>query len=161
MNRTRRRATAVLCAAALQAGCFTYTPAQLNAIGEGQQVRVHLSPRAQVELSQLGSRVEATVQGTLASRRDNQLFLRVPVATEREGFFRSDIEREMTVAEPDVLGIDLRQFNGPRTALLVGGGIGVGALIVLTVISASHGGSGPPDGGEEELRVPLFSIPVR
>jgi hypothetical protein len=161
MNRTRRRAIALLCAAALLSGCFSYVPATLGTIPVGQQVQVHLSPRAQVELSQSGTRVESAVKGTLAERRDNQILLKVPIATDREGFFRSDIERDLSVAETDIVGIELRQFSGSRTALAVGGAVGAGALIVITVIAASRIGSGPPGTGIEDLRIPLFSVPTR
>jgi len=161
MNRTRRRVVALLCAVALLSGCFTYVPTQIAAVPVGEQVEIYLSPRAQVELSQRGGRVEEVVRGTLAERRDNQLLLRVPIAAEQEGFFRSDIERELPVAEADVLGIGLRRFSGTKTALLVGGSIGGGALIVLTIIATSRKGSGPPDGGVDEIRIPLLSIPTR
>jgi hypothetical protein len=161
MNRPRRRAIALLCSAALLSGCFTYVPTPLNSIPVGQEVHVHLSPRAQVELSQSGRRVEESVRGTLAERRDNQILLKVPIATEQEGFFRSDIEQDLSVAETDIVGIELRQFSGSKTALLVGGAVGAGALIVLGIVAASGAGSGPPGPGIEDIRIPLFSVPVR
>jgi hypothetical protein len=160
MNRLRRRAIALLCTPALLSGCFTYVPTPLGSVPVGEQVQVHLSPRAQIELSQRGTRVESAVRGTLAERRDNQILLKVPIATQREGFFRSDIEQDLPVPETEIVGIELRQFSGSKTALLVGGSIAGGALIVGTIIAASRDGSGPPDGGIEEIRVPLFSIPV-
>ncbi|MSR36823.1 MAG: hypothetical protein EXR95_09335 [Gemmatimonadetes bacterium] len=161
MNRKRRRAIAVLSAAALQAGCFTYVPTRLADVRAGQEVQIHLTPRAQVELSQQGSRVEEAVQGVLSSRQNNTLLLKIPIGTQQAGFFRSNIERDLSIAEPDVLGIDLRQFSPSRTALLVGGATGGAALLIVTIIAASRNPSGTGDPDPEELRIQLLRLPAR
>jgi hypothetical protein len=158
IHRTRRRALSILCAAALLSGCFTYVPTQLGTVPVGEQVQIHLTPQAQVELSQRGRRVEGAVRGTLAERQAGRLLLRVPIAAQQDGFFQSAIEQDLPVAEADVLGIDLRRFSGPRTALLVGGAIGGGTLIVLTIMAASRRGGSPGNGPIDEIRVPLLSV---
>ena len=158
IHRTRRRALSLLCAAALLSGCFTYVPTQIGTVPVGERVQIHLTPQAQVELSQCGRRVEEVVRGTLAERQGGRLLLRVPIAAQQDGFFQSAIEQDLPVAEADVVGIDLRRFSGARTALLVGGTIGGGTLIVLTIIAASRRGGGPGDGPIEEIRIPLLSV---
>jgi hypothetical protein len=157
-HRWRRRAVSLLCAVALSSACFTYVPNQIATVPVGEQVQVHLSPRAQVELSQRGRRVEETVRGTLAERSGGQLLLRVPIAAEQEGFFRTAVEQDLPVAEADVVGIDLRRFSGTRTAMLIGGSVGGGALIVLTVIAATRSGGENPGPGPDEIRVPLLRV---
>jgi hypothetical protein len=160
-TRTQRRAIALLSTAALLSGCYVYVPTQIGTVGAGEQVQIHLSPRAQVELSQRGRRVEQTIRGTLAERRGDQLMLKVPIGTQQEGFFRSAIEQDLPIAEADVLGIDLRRFSGSRTMLLIGGSAGGAAAIVLTIIATSRNPSGDGGPGPEEIRIPLFSVPVR
>ena len=158
MKRTRRRAAALVCASALLSGCFSYVPAQLATVPVGEEVQVHLTPRAQVELSQRGTRVESSVKGRLAERRDNQILLKVPVARQQEGFFRSDIELDLPVPETEIIGIDRRQFSGAKTALLIGGSAGAAALVLATIIAAARDGGGGPGSGVEEIRIPLFSV---
>jgi hypothetical protein len=158
IHRTRRRAISILCLAALLSGCFTYVPTQIASVPVGEQVQVHLTPRAQVELSQRGRRVEETVRGTLAERRSGQLLLRVPIAAQQDGFRLSAIEQDLPVAEADVVGIDLRRFSGSRTALFVAGAAGGAALIVVTIIAAARRGGGPDGVDPEEIRIPILRV---
>lgn len=162
MTRTVRRAIALLCLPVSLSGCFRYVPTEIAAVPVGEPIEVHLSPSAQVQLSQRrGTRVDEVVRGTLAARRGNELLLRVPIAATREGFFRSDIEQELPVAEADVVAIGLRQFSPSRTALLVGSSVVGGVLIVTTIIAVARKGNAPPDPGPVEIRLPLVSFPVR
>lgn len=162
MTRSGRRAIALALTIAFLSGCFSYVPTQLGAVQEGAVVRVHLSPAAQVQLTQrVGRRIEDSLDGTLTGRQPSQLMLKVPIAAQQEGFFRGEIAQDIQIAEPDVLGIDVRRFSHAKTALLVGGAAaGAGALIAF-IVSNSKGGSVGPGGGIEEIRIPLASFGTR
>jgi hypothetical protein len=161
MERTRVRAPALACAAALLSGCFTYIPTQLGSVPQGAQIRVHLSPATQVALStQTNRRIEDILEGTLTGRQQDRLTLDVPIAAQQQGFFQSAIAQKVEVPEPGVVGIDVRRFSTSRTALLIGGGAAVtGGILTLLLHGGQGGGGSPPP--VEEIRIPLVSFGVR
>ncbi len=160
MNRKTTRGVALLSAATLLSGCYSYSPAKLTTVPAGESVRVTLTRRGQLELIDRGSRVDETVLGTFVGREGEQVLLRIPVGVREEGFFRSAIERELPVPAADILAIDRREFSTPRTALFVGGVAGGASLIVGIIIAASARAGGPGDPGPEEIRIPLFGVRV-
>jgi hypothetical protein len=161
MNRKLTRRAAVLAAAAFLSGCYSYAPAQLTAVPAGEDVRITLTRRGQLELSERSSSIDEVVQGTFLGQTGDEVLISVPLATRQEGFFRSDITQELPIPAREIVAIDLRRFDAGKTALFVGGIAGGSALVVGLIIAASADPVGPGDGGIEEIRVPLFNVPAR
>ena len=155
------RLNAPLAAALLLSGCFTYVPTQLSTVPAGEDVRVHLTRRAVVELSELSPQIQEALTGTLVGTNGDRVTLRVPVAARQEGFFRSPILQDIPVPTSEILSVERREFSSARTGLFVAGGAGVAAIIIGMIISGSDSPDADPGPGEEEIRIPFFSIPVR
>lgn len=156
MNRTITRGVAVLATASLLSGCYSYAPVQLTAVPTGEQVRVTLSRRGQLELAERSPLIEEVVQGTFLGRTGEEVRLSVPVAVRQEGFFRSDLDQELPIPAGEIVAVDLRRFSAGKTAAFVGGIAGASALIVGVIIAASADPAGPGGGGIDEIRIPLF-----
>lgn len=157
MTGTAWRIAVLAGAAALLSGCFRYVPIDPAAAPIGARVRVHLTPTGQIRVAQdIGRRVEATLDGTLAGRPQQRFSLEIPVGTRPDGFFRTDLAQDVQIAPQEVAGFDVRRFSRGRTLLLIGAAAGATASLVATIVATTGGGSsGPPLTTESEIRIPL------
>jgi hypothetical protein len=72
----------------------------------------------------------------------------------------SEIRQLVKVRTAEVVDVRQREFSLPRTALLVGGGIAVGATVITLIFQAERS-TDIPDPNPDTSRVPIFSFPVR
>src|SRR4029079_19160151 len=69
-------------AAFLCTGCFTYRAAELPSLAQGSEVRVRLTRQGYANLPDVPTQSGLRLSGTLVSRTDDELRMRVPVAME-------------------------------------------------------------------------------
>jgi hypothetical protein len=145
------------------ASCYTYIPAELTSIPQGQEVRVYLTRAA---VAALPADVAPTdlnalyVRGRLEAREADSLTVGVPVGTRDPAFMTSDIRQLVKVRTAEVVDVRQREFSLPRTALLVGSGVALGAT-VITLIFQAENSDDIPDPNPDTSRVPIFSFPMR
>lgn len=137
------------------AGCFVYMPAELQSVPAGESVRVRLSRAAAEELELIAPGGGSVVRGTLVRRDANALFVRVPIATRREGVATRPIEQEVAIAPGEILELELRRRSGGRTALFVGGTAAVAAMVVGMILTGDRDRVIRDDEPPSEIRLPL------
>jgi hypothetical protein len=135
-----RRAAAVLAAALVCSGCFTYVPAPLDTVPPGGEVRVHLTREGvAADLARVAGEESPSVDGTLVRGDRDQLVVRVPVAIQATGILTRSLGQDVTIPATRISQLERRQLNRPRTALALVGG---GAALVAVLLSF---GQGVPD----------------
>ena len=147
--------------------CYSYVPAEFEAVPLGEEVRVYLSSRGMVRLAEL-TEGEVTlpgqpiVGGALAGRDESEFSLRIPVASRQVGFLQSQISQQVTLQRDDLVQVTVRQFDKTRTGLTVGASAAAIAGVIAFILGSSEGEDRPPTpDGPEDLRVPVFSFPIR
>jgi hypothetical protein len=103
-----------------------------------------------------------TVRGTLLEREGANMLLRVPVGQRRDGFHTVSLDQTIRIPMSEILQVERRELDVPKTSLLVAGAIGGSAFIILNIMKA-FGESDVPDGGgpeESRIPVPFISVPI-
>lgn len=142
--------------------CFSYVPAEFDAVPLGESVRVYLTRQgiaaAGDALDQDG---EPFLRGTLLRRDGDRMVLRVPVARRQVGFFAEPIGQDIEVRTSDVVQLERRRLDRTGTGLLVAGTVASAAAVIFLIIDS--GGAedivDPPP--PERRRIPIFSLPIR
>ena len=144
----RRARTAVLgLGAALCAGCYTFEPVAVEALGPGNGVRARLSPAGAQRLGELTGDPSTELEGAFVSVQPDGLRFSVwRNDLGRRGFQPGRIEIEMP--RGDVVGIERKRLSRWRTGL-VGAGLLGGLALLIDALGAGAGGilSGGDDGG--------------
>jgi hypothetical protein len=140
--------------------CFTYVPAELDAIPPGGVVRVYLSRTGIAQLPEEISSSGSYVAGSLVSRETQNLMLRVPVAGQSQSMPDVRLRQDVIIPAQDVVELRSRQLDRMRTGLLVAVSAGAAAAIVATIMDSSGSGRGPEEIPEVSL-VPLFVFRFR
>jgi hypothetical protein len=131
----------------LQTGCYQFTRVPLEGAPVGREVRVHLSEagylRLADEVGEFVPHLGHTVEGDLVQADEQQLLVAVPsrpdAATGGVGF-----HQRVAIPLSDVVGIELKEFNKGRVALItVSAGAALVAFIVYYV-SGEFGGTTAP-----------------
>ena len=148
--------------------CFSYVPAEPEAIPAGQKVRVHITRSGRTELDDIAALGSSPtggpiLEGTLVDVSGDQLIVSYPIFGVQPGF-PTPREQQVPIARNQIVQVDRREIHKKRTALFAGG-TAAGLLILafgvfnLQVDPAVLGE--PLPGGDDEARLPiLFSIPV-
>ena len=161
-----RNAMVVVGAACFASGCYTYVPAQFTAIPIGEGVRVYLSQAGVDRLRQVGADAlpgltdRPVLNGRLVRRDATEFSLQVPVGTRQAGFHQAELDQQVTLPVTDLVQVERRMVSGLRSALSVVAGTALLATVVVTIV---NGARRPSDNGGPEpdnLRIPLFSVPV-
>lgn len=162
MNEMLKRGL-LLGAVLVASGCFKYVPTQLEAMPQGENVRLFVTRQGALELAEVRE-VDGSIPsltGRLVSQEDREVLIQVPVAERREGFHSVDLTQTIRVPAGEIISVERRQFDPLGTGLLAGGTAALGAMVVYLIIDAY---GGPPRPGEippDELRhIDLFSIPI-
>lgn len=128
--------------AALLAGCHRYEPARIGAVPEGAAVRVHLTQEGARSLEEAGVTAGSDVSGTLLEWGDPVvLSVEVPAA---EGMLDRGLRQRVMVAPDQIVGVEVRERDRTRTAILVGGIVAVVATAAISALSGVFGGSDDP-----------------
>lgn len=152
---------ALLCVA-MSLGCYTYTPATLDAVPTGAKVRALLSSEAEVELRRRVGLEAGLVEGRLLERNVGSVLLSVRAAERSRVPGTQSLYQRIDVARQDVLRVDVRRLDAPRTVVVAGGL--TGAAVVALVLAIGEGKAGRPEvpnGGPQDSRQRfLLRLPV-
>lgn len=152
---------ALMCVAT-SLGCYTYTPATLDAVPTGEKVRALLSSEAEAELRSRVGMASGLVEGELLEKNEDSVLLSVRAAERSRTPGTQSLYQRIDVARPDVLRVDVRQLDVPRTVVVAGGL--TGAAVVALVLAIGEGKAGrpePPNGGPVDSRQRfLLGLPV-
>lgn len=153
-----------LLAALLLSGCFRYVPTPVDVAPPGEDVRLLVTRQGAADLAQVTD-VEGevpTVRGTLLERRGAEMLLSVPVGQRRDGFHTVSLDQTIRIPVSEILQVERREFDTPKTAFLVAGAVGGSAFIIFSIMSAFGESDGSDPGGPEESRIPIpfISVPI-
>jgi hypothetical protein len=154
--------TAVVCLS----GCFSYRIAEPATVPEGADVRVHMTRLGFATLPEIPNESGPSLAGTLVRRTDDQILLRVPVATPPGGL-GGTIGQEVVIPTRDVVRFERREFNASRTGLTAAGGLLTAVVLYLSFEKGNPPNPDEPEPPEEEgftgrlARIVLFSIRIR
>lgn len=143
-------------------GCFSYVPATLETVPPGEEVRLLVTRQGGFQLSEFTSIDPSSplVRGRLVAREGAEVLLNVPVTQRREGFHTIQLNQVVRVPVGEIVGIELRQFDGLETGLLVVGGAAVGVGVIRMIMEAFGGVGLEEPADPPEFGVSLFSIPI-
>jgi hypothetical protein len=140
-------------------GCYRYVAARPEAVPAGSEVRLHLSQEAAVRVEPVVGTGLTQVDGTL-EQWASEVVLGVRVPSAMEGIDRG-LRNRVVFTPAEVLAVEVRERDRPRTLLLTAGLTAVGVGAVIAAISGVFGGSSNVDPPvEEDARVPMFRVPV-
>ena len=155
-----RRFVALVISIPLLPACFSYVPADLDAIPPGGAVRVYLSRAGVAQLPEEVRSSGSYVAGSLVSREPQNLVVRVPVSGQPQSVRDIRLRQDVIIPAQDVVELRRRQLDRTRTGLLVAVSAGAAAAIVATIMDASGSERGPVEIPELTL-VPWFAIRFR
>lgn len=155
------RCSALAAAIPVLSGCYTYVPAEPEAVPAGREVRISLSREARTALPEEILAGGPFLRGRLVGRDDDSLMLYIPVVVRQEGTLAAAIGQNVRVPASEVVELQRRELDGFRTGLVVAGVVGAATGIVLLIMDASGSPLSGPQQTPELVRVPVFSVPVR
>jgi hypothetical protein len=95
------------------------------------------------KLPELPEQSGPDVSGTLLQVDPAQVVLRVPVNVRRDGIVTGTIAQDVIIPIADVVDVSHKQLSRGRTALVLGGGVGI-----LAGLFTAFGPGGPPSGSD-------------
>jgi hypothetical protein len=110
----------------LLSACFSYTPADPGALPDGAHVRVQLNRQGIAALPEALDHTGPRLAGTLMWKNEEQLLLRVPTSVDAA---HTALGQQVVIPTQNVVRFETRRFSSTRTALVVGGGITLAALL--------------------------------
>lgn len=151
----RRRASAVLALAGVSTGCFSYVPAQPQALVTGKEAQVRLSLDGTRDLTTtLGPEVRF-VRGVVDRATADTVVLRVRELQLIDGQVTTSTGTTVAIARQQMADLERRTLSPGRT--VVAAGLALGAIIVVYVAARPRGSQGeilPPGGGPQTTIVP-------
>ena len=147
-------------------GCYTYVPAQFDAVPIGEGVRVYLTQSGVDRLRQVGAGAlpgltdRPVLSGRLVRRDATEFSLQVPVGTRQAGFHQAALDQQVTLPVTDLVQVEQRRVSGVRSGLAAAGAT---ALLATVVVMIVNGARRPVDNAgpdPDNLRVPLLAAPV-
>lgn len=154
------RAAAALSLAALLSACYQYAPATLEAVPPGAEVRVFMSRRALAEIPDDVPTSTTFVSGRIGRVDADSLLLQVLVSRRLDAPGAMDLRQNVLVPREEIVELQHRELNRPKTAMALLAGGALGTALLTVVVSAG----GEPDAeqmpGPDQIRIPLFSLPV-
>jgi hypothetical protein len=157
-----RKTTPIAAAVLLWSGCFSYMPADPGALPVGSHVRVQLTRLGVAALPEVLDQSGPRLAGTLVWTNNDQLMLRVPAVVDPSN---AGLGQQVVIPTQNVVSFETRRFSSTRTALVVGGGITLAALLYAGLESGRP--ANPEDPEEPEVEgmragfLRILSIPVR
>lgn len=128
-------------------GCYTYAPAPVTAVQEGETARFHVTEEEGRRLAgMLGPQVE-TVGGTVVARQPERFDLTVESFTTVEGGEIFGASRPLSLDLAVIRGVETRQIDRVRSAIFAALLIAVPVVLVGTLDIFGRDGPADPDGG--------------
>jgi len=156
------RAAVLAVSAASLVGCYTYAPVSIETVSPGETVRALLTPEARERLPVQVRGDDGMLEGRLLERDDGEVTLFVPTSVRQQGFFAEDLRERIMLSSADVLEVERRQLDRPRTYALVGvAGVAVVAIAIETLSGKTGGNTiDHTTPGPSASRIPLFRLRV-
>ena len=134
-------------------------PEDLTVVPPGEHLRLLVTRAGSQEVARImdSNELRPTVRGQFMGREDRSLLIQVPVSRDPEGI-RQNINQVVRIPEGEVLTVDRREFDRGKSALLVGGAVGVGVFLLTQIFDVFNDSSDPGD--DPDLYIGLFGIPI-
>jgi hypothetical protein len=158
----RLRAAVLAVTSASLFGCYSYTPVRVQSVSPGETVRARLTPEAREKLPAQVRGDDGTLEGELLEQDGGGLVLFVPTVVRQEGFYAEDLHQRVVLSAADVVEVERRQLNRPRT-YLAGGVVGAAvAGLAAWTLTGKTGGStiDHTDQGPSANRIPLIRLRI-
>jgi len=143
-------------------GCYTYTPVRIESVSPGEKVRARLTPEARERLPAQVRGDDGTLEGELLEHDGDGLALFVPTVVRQQGFYAEDLHQRIVLSAADVVELERRQLNRPRTYLASGvAGAAVAGLAAWTLTGKTGGSTiDHTDPGPSASRIPLIRLRI-
>lgn len=152
-----------LAAVLLFAGCYRLVPVSPESATPPMRVRAYLTPEATARMAPVLGEARAELDGRLVERTPQGIFLEVRAGEIQQGMASEVLTQRLLLAPADVVGLQRRELDRGRTALVAGAGAAVLGAVVYDMLTGESGGTGRPPGGggPPEVRIPLLAFPIR
>lgn len=155
------RWTAAILLAFFPASCYSYQ-ALPETPSPGSSVRVRLTARGALEMSDVTDEARRTYEGDLVGAgRDTVTISMLQSRAQAEFDTRRTLRNHLAIPRTYVEALEQRTLSTAKTSLVIAGGAGLIAAIVVGLTSGGDGGS-PDDGGQNGpvlTRIPLGFVP--
>ncbi len=157
------RHVSIVLSVILMSGCYNYVRMDAALLPVGQDVRLLVTPAGAEEFSSYtsgGDGLAPVIQGTLARRDGDALFIRVPVGNRVGDNPRAvDLRQMVRVPVDGILATERKELDPGKTAFLIAGAGAFGSLIFFKIISNNGGIKGQTD-VEPDFHLGGFRIPI-
>lgn len=146
----------------LLAGCYSYTPVDLDSVQPPQRVRAFLSPAGATRVEPLLNESRQVLTGELVEIDSDSVSLDVPSGYIERGMRTERLTQRLLFPRTELLGLQRRELDRVRTAGIVSAAAAAVGLVIYRVLTDESGGTTtpPPGGGPPEARIPIFRIPA-
>lgn len=141
-----RRVLILFAFAPVWAACYVPAPAELTAIGRGEDLRVLLSPVGEEALGRTSVGV-TELRGELLGLTDDSLMIATRLSVPSyAGNTMETIRQPLSVPRADILQVTVPRLHRGRTAVVLGSALVVAVVMIADLFNIrGEGGSGPPD----------------
>jgi hypothetical protein len=148
-----------LCLLPLLGGCYSYTPIAPTTVPAGTEVRARITGAASDRIAPLINSFDTRVLvGTVVETPSGSIVLQVPMgAMPNVAAAVVPLQTRVPLAPADLVSLEQRKLNVPRTSLMAGA---VAAGIAAGVAVALRAGGGAEPGKEPEGPPPINRIPI-
>jgi hypothetical protein len=136
-------------------GCYTYQPVDGPIPVGAETVRVELTGAGQDALRERQGIILGRVEGRILDNGGDELTIQARLPANLLAFSEEAVVDTLSILQPHIRTVDVKQFSRGRTALGVAGGLAGGALLYYLVdvaVSSDGGGSGE-GGGNVQISV--------
>jgi hypothetical protein len=144
-------------------GCYSFVPVGVEAVSPGENVRARITAEASGKLPEAVPSDNRLVEGELLERRDDGFTLFVPTTVRQQGFYSESLHERVWLSSADVIDLERRELDRPRTYVLAGVGAAAVVAIALKTLTGKTGGNtiDRTDQGPSANLIPLFTIRTR
>jgi hypothetical protein len=136
--------------------CHKYTPISSSAVPAGAEVRAHLTERGLQQLEFVPRRDIWEVDGALVRIDERDLVLSVTLPADPRATSRRNLSQVVTLTREDYVGLDLKQPDHTRSALMIGGIGAVFGVIAIAILSGNFDNEEEVEPDVPESRVPVW-----
>ncbi len=124
--------------------CYQYAPVESVSPRVGKDVRLHVSSQHALELGVSRGDDGYVVTGELFRADDDTLGLRVPERGWSSAYATARANRVMLIPRTAIVGMETKQIEKWKTAVVIAGGIGALAFLLSKTEGGRAGGPGDP-----------------
>ena len=126
----------------------------------GQEIRLQVAPQGSSDLAAISGGGGTSVAGMLVGTDAAAIRVRVPVGVMVEGVTTRSLGQEVVIPRSQISGVERRELNRPRTIAAVAGGVAALVAVVVAYGEITDNPEIPPVIVPDEIRIPLFSVPL-